>query len=122
MAFWLFLPLLTSCRDDGAAELTTPSPVTEPSMPSNGPTAPPETIAINVPQYESIIPSEPTRTAPEAERRQLTVMLCDLAESTKLSQQLDPEDLREVFGHINKLVPRRARTDNEPFPVGWGLS
>jgi predicted ATPase/class 3 adenylate cyclase len=34
--------------------------------------------------------------APEAERRQLTVMFCDLVESTKLSAQLDPEDLREV--------------------------
>ncbi|MFQ5551968.1 MAG: AAA family ATPase, partial [Gemmatimonadales bacterium] len=32
----------------------------------------------------------------EAERRQLTVMFCDLAGSTELSQQLDPEDLREV--------------------------
>ena len=39
---------------------------------------------------------EPARSAPEAERRQLTVMFCDLADSTKLSQQLDPEDLREV--------------------------
>jgi len=36
------------------------------------------------------------RTAPEAERRQLTVMFCDLADSTRLSQQLDAEDLREV--------------------------
>src|SRR5207244_8147957 len=34
--------------------------------------------------------------APEAERRQLTVMFCDLVESTALSSQLDPEDLREV--------------------------
>src|SRR5262245_56042338 len=32
----------------------------------------------------------------EAERRQLTVMFCDLVGSTALSQQLDPEDLREV--------------------------
>jgi class 3 adenylate cyclase/predicted ATPase len=32
----------------------------------------------------------------EAERRQLTVMFCDLADSTKLSQQLDPEDLRQI--------------------------
>ena len=32
----------------------------------------------------------------EAERRQLTVMFCDLVGSTELSQQLDPEDLREV--------------------------
>src|SRR5712692_1913511 len=32
----------------------------------------------------------------EAERRQLTVMFCDLVGSTALSAQLDPEDLREV--------------------------
>jgi len=32
----------------------------------------------------------------EAERRQLTVMFCDLAGSTALSEQLDPEDLREL--------------------------
>src|SRR5712692_4733882 len=31
-----------------------------------------------------------------AERRQLTVMFCDLVGSTALSQQLDPEELREV--------------------------
>src|SRR5262249_15288548 len=38
-------------------------------------------------------------TAPptsEAERRQLTVMFCDLVDSTKLSSQLDPEEYREV--------------------------
>jgi class 3 adenylate cyclase len=34
---------------------------------------------------------------PEAERRQLTVMFIDLVESTSLSAQLDPEDLREVI-------------------------
>jgi TOMM system kinase/cyclase fusion protein len=33
---------------------------------------------------------------PDAERRQLTVMFCDLVGSTPLSEQLDPEDLREV--------------------------
>src|SRR5215468_4506134 len=32
----------------------------------------------------------------EAERRQLTVMFCDLVDSTKLSSQLDPEDWRDV--------------------------
>ena len=36
-------------------------------------------------------------STPDAERRQLTVMFCDLADSTKLSGQLDPEDLREVI-------------------------
>jgi len=34
--------------------------------------------------------------APEAERRQLTVLFCDLVESTGLAHQLDPEELREV--------------------------
>ena len=34
---------------------------------------------------------------PEAERRQLTVMFCDLVGSTELSSRLDPEDLREVM-------------------------
>ena len=39
----------------------------------------------------------PAATAPrEAERRQLTVLFCDLVDSTALSSQLDPEDLREV--------------------------
>ena len=33
----------------------------------------------------------------EAERRHLTVMFCDLAGSTALSERLDPEDLREVL-------------------------
>lgn len=44
--------------------------------------------------------SEPERAPavpPEAERRQLTVMFCDLAGSTALSDRLDPEDLREVL-------------------------
>ena len=36
-------------------------------------------------------------THPEAERRQLTVMFCDLVGSTALSARLDPEDLREVI-------------------------
>src|SRR5712691_7436054 len=39
-------------------------------------------------------PAEPR--SPEAERRQLTVMFCDLVDSTKLSSQLDPEDWRDV--------------------------
>jgi len=32
----------------------------------------------------------------EAERRQLTVLFCDLVDSTALASQLDPEDLRTV--------------------------
>ena len=40
--------------------------------------------------------TDPTPTSGEAERRQLTVMFCDLVGSTELSQSLDPEDLREI--------------------------
>ena len=35
--------------------------------------------------------------AGEAERRQLTVMFCDLVGSTALSSKLDPEDMRDVI-------------------------
>jgi len=34
---------------------------------------------------------------PGAERRQLTVMFCDIVDSTSLSEKLDPEDLRGVI-------------------------
>src|SRR5207247_1169347 len=37
------------------------------------------------------------RHTQEAERRQLTVLFCDLVDSTVLAGQLDPEDLREVI-------------------------
>jgi hypothetical protein len=39
-----------------------------------------------------------------AERRQLTVMFCDLVGSTPLSQRFDPEDLREVIGAYHRCV------------------
>ena len=42
------------------------------------------------------LPAAPVRPPPEAERRQLTVLFCDLVGSTQLSGQLDPEDLRVV--------------------------
>src|SRR5262249_11382019 len=41
-------------------------------------------------------PPEAASAPPEAERRQLTVLFCDLVDSTVLASQLDPEDLREV--------------------------
>src|SRR5690349_2295909 len=40
----------------------------------------------------------------EAERRQLTVMFCDLVGSTALSARLDPEDLREVIAAYHRAV------------------
>jgi len=46
-----------------------------------------------------------------AERRQLTVMFCDLVDSTVLAERLDPEDYREVVG----LYQRTCETIIEPF-------
>ena len=42
--------------------------------------------------------------ASEAERRQLTVMFCDLVGSTPLSTRFDPEDLREIVGAYHRCV------------------
>ncbi len=42
--------------------------------------------------------------SPEAERRQITVMFCDLVGSTALSEKLDPEDLREVMAGYQKTA------------------
>jgi predicted ATPase/class 3 adenylate cyclase len=40
----------------------------------------------------------------DAERRQLTVMFCDLVGSTPLSARLDPEDLRGIIGAYHRCV------------------
>ena len=43
-------------------------------------------------------------TASDAERRQLTVMFCDLVGSTPLAARFDPEDLREVIGTYHRCI------------------
>ena len=85
--------------------------------------------------------------SPDAERRQLTVMFCDLVDSTKLSSQLDPEDYRDVVrayqttcievirrfdGHIAQLLgdgllvyfgyPQAHEDDAQrAVRTGWGI-
>ena len=44
------------------------------------------------------------RRAVGAERRQLTVLFCDLVGSTALSARLDPEDLRALLGAYHARV------------------
>src|SRR6516165_5994367 len=53
----------------------------------------PATPGVSPAQGEAapVVPS-----TPDAERRQLTVMFCDLVDSTKLASHLDPEDWRDV--------------------------
>jgi class 3 adenylate cyclase len=92
----------------------------------------------------AMTPPEPH--SPEAGRRQLTVLFCDLVDSTALAGQLDPEDLREVVrayqeacakviarfeGHIAQYLgdgllvyfsnPRPMKmTPSEPCGPRWG--
>ena len=66
------------------------TPALSPPPPSSAPSALPHTQTAQGARLSA------DHTAPEAERRQLTVLFCDLVESTALSSQLDPEDLREV--------------------------
>jgi hypothetical protein len=48
------------------------------------------------------VPDTPVQR--DAERRQLTVMFCDLVGSTALSSRLDPEDLREVISAYHRAL------------------
>ena len=61
--------------------------------------------AIRAQTDHPVIPKSPTPSASrdgvaplsEAERRQITVVFCDLVGSTALSSRLDPEDMREIL-------------------------
>jgi class 3 adenylate cyclase len=60
---------------------------------TTSPVPPPATSDVSPTQGEAAPVVPPT---PDAERRQLTVLFCDLVDSTKLSSQLDLEEYREV--------------------------
>ncbi len=81
---------------------TTPEPAFQPDQ-----TPPPELQPV-VEQPRSVreTPSPVEPHTPEAERRQLTVMFCDLVGSTSLSGELDPEDLREVIQAYQSMCTR----------------
>src|SRR6266852_5181555 len=68
---------------------TPPSPLPRSSQYASLPATPEAALPQTAPPLAA--PS-----TPEAERRQLTVLFCDLVDSTALASQLDPEDLREV--------------------------
>src|SRR5262249_34433434 len=50
------------------------------------------------------IPDEKRKERTEAERRQLTVVFCDLVGSTALAERLDAEDLRDVIASYHRCV------------------
>ena len=68
----------------------------------------PESVPPHLPAVSQSLPQEDhsghhvasppaPRSAADAERRQLTVLFCDVVDSTVLASQLDPEDLRDVM-------------------------
>jgi len=62
-------------------------------------TMPAPQMAPRAPPHHSL----PAGIAP-AERRQLTIMFCDLVGSTELATQLDPEDLRDIIAAYHRRV------------------
>jgi predicted ATPase/class 3 adenylate cyclase len=68
---------------------STPAPALHPSEPEHRPGTEDDRAAhVSSASAESRLP--------DAERRQLTVLFCDLVDSTRLAGQLDPEEWREV--------------------------
>src|ERR1017187_9117708 len=51
----------------------------------------------------------PTSGAAHAERRQLSVMFCDVVNSTTLSGELDPEELRDLMRHYQEACAKVIR-------------
>ena len=52
--------------------------------------------------------SKPPSTTMDAERRQISVLFCDIADSTALSTRLDPEDLRSIITAFQHKVAETA--------------
>ena len=46
----------------------------------------------------------------KAERRQLTLVFCDLTDSVGLSTRLDPEDLRDLIAAYHRACEQSAQT------------
>jgi len=60
--------------------------------------------SVSAPAEAAPFESPPLPSSKEGERRQLTVMFCDLVGSTELSETLDPEDLLEILAAYQKAA------------------
>jgi class 3 adenylate cyclase/predicted ATPase len=91
---------------DGRMLVWTGEASTTPVLPSPQPS---QQASQQEDQPPQMVSPAPPRSA-DAERRQLTVMFCDLVDSTKLSAQLDPEEYREVVrayqGACSEVIQR----------------
>src|SRR5215470_15392011 len=109
---WAVLPKLTAddLKDLGVSLVGHRRKLLEAILELSAAEAPPEPTPATVPTGGSPPPTPAPspaadgRAAAEAERRQLTIMFCDLVGSTPLSKRLDPEDLRDVIGAYHRAV------------------
>src|SRR6516162_5527079 len=95
---WAVLPKLTSndLTDIGVTAVGHRRKLLEAIAQLSAADAPPDPIPPTAPSGST--------AAAEAERRQLTIMFCDLVGSTPLAARLDPEDLRDVLGAYHRAV------------------
>jgi len=70
---------------EGTVLVWSGDPAASPEATGRAGQAEPQTVSMPLPEHDL------------GERRQLTVMFCDLVGSTELAQQIDPEELREVL-------------------------
>jgi class 3 adenylate cyclase/tetratricopeptide (TPR) repeat protein len=96
---WQILPNLTAddLKEIGVAAVGHRRKLLQ-AIAALGASGPPRAAAAPPPAGDAASPAE------GAERRQLTVMFCDLVGSTALSARLDPEDLRDVIGAYHRTV------------------
>jgi hypothetical protein len=100
--------LLAAIAAVGAANVA--QPPTQPVAPADGPLPVPPPLGL-----DPGITGE-TRVGAEAERRQLTVMFCDLVGSTALGARLDPEAL-EPKRRANGAMLSRQRDHRSWFKL-----
>jgi DNA-binding winged helix-turn-helix (wHTH) protein len=79
------------------------APVVEHAEAVPGPTGAPPLETPDTPHHQEVVPLTPALPPPEAERRHLTVLFCDLVGSTALAGRLDPEDYREVVHAYHQI-------------------
>ena len=102
------------CNECGSP-LTSQSSVEEPASKQVQGPAP----KVQRQEFQSLTP-HPQSSA--AERRQLTVMFCDLVGSTALSTQLDPEELRDVVRRVSRdLYDRDSAATKGISPNTWAM-
>jgi class 3 adenylate cyclase/predicted ATPase len=79
------------------------APVVEHAEAVPGPSGVPPLETPDTPHHQEVVPRTPALPPPEAERRHLTVLFCDLVGSTALTGRLDPEDYREVVRAYHQI-------------------